>query len=173
MSPIKNKKGSPTDIPYLLVILFFLAISFVFVLFTNDKLQTIISTTVLNSSSAYESINDSFNYINTFAVNRAFVLFFTILCIGILVSSFLVRVHPVFIFIYIVTLGVTIFISIYLANAYSMVVENEQLALLASDYSMITYIMSHVAQILLGVAGISFIILFSKIGGGGSDSVDL
>jgi hypothetical protein len=152
---------------------FFLSISFVIVLFANDKIQNIISTTELNSTSAYDSINDSFSYINDYVVQRGFTLFFAILCIGILISSFLVRTHPIFIFLYILTLGVAIFVSIYLANAYALVVENAQLAELASNYAMMTFVMSNIGKILLGVAGISFVILFGKLGGGGNPSDDL
>ena len=169
---MKGKKGSPTDMILLLIMLFFLAVSFVIVLYANSKIQTIISTTVLNSSAAYESINSSFSYINSFVVQRGFVLFFTILCIGILVSSFLVRVHPVFIFIYIFTLGIAIFVSLYLANTYEMIVSNPEFAAIASNYTMMTFVMQHVAKILLGVGALSFVILFGKIGGGGSP-VDL
>jgi len=95
-------------------------------------------------------------------------LFFAILCIGIMISSFLVKVHPIFIFIYIITLGVAIFVSMYLANTYEMVVTNATLSVIASKYTMVTFIMQHVAKILLAVGAMSFIILFGKIGGGGS-----
>ncbi|MFA6074086.1 MAG: hypothetical protein WC758_08265 [Candidatus Woesearchaeota archaeon] len=170
---INSKKGNPVDIVFLLVIVFFLAVSMVVALFMNTKIQSIISTTELNSSGAYESINDSFNYINSFVVQRGFTLFFGILCIGILVSSFLVRVHPVFIFIYIFTLVMAIFTSVYLANAYEMVVSNPQLSVFAVKYTMITWVMQHIAKILLAVGALSFIILFGKIGGGGNSNVDL
>jgi len=164
----RNTKGSPTDIVLLLIMLFFLAVSMFIALYANTKMQEVISTTVLNESAAYDSINDSFEYVNSFVVQRGVVLFFAILCIGIMISSFLVKVHPIFIFIYIITLGVAIFVSMYLANTYEMVVTNATLSVIASKYTMVTFIMQHVAKILLAVGAMSFIILFGKIGGGGS-----
>jgi len=161
-----RKKGDPTDIFLFLVIMFFVAISFVVVGFTNGKIQEIISTTALNQSDAYESIDASFTNINQFVVQRAFTLFFAVLIIGILVSSFLVRVHPIFIFIYIITLIASILTSVYLANAYAMVVANGQLSALASNFATITWFMKHITKILLAVGAMSMIIIFGKIGGG-------
>lgn len=165
-----NKKGDASDMLLLLVMVFFLVISLVVALFANGKIQEIISTTALNESAAYSQINSSFNQINTFGVQRGFTLFFGILIIGILVSSFLVRVHPVFIFIYILTLGIAIFVSIYLANAYELVVSNASFAAIASNYKVMTFIMQHVAKILLAVGALSMIIIFGKVGGGTQES---
>jgi len=161
-----QKKGDPTDIFLFLVIIFFIAISFVVVIFTNTKIHEMISTTALNESDAYASIDASFTNINDFVIQRGFTLFFAVLIIGILVSSFLVRVHPIFIFIYIITLLASILTSVYLANAYAMVVSNGQLALLADKFGTITWVMKHITKILLAVGAMSMIIIFGKIGGG-------
>ena len=170
MLKLSRKKADPTDITLLLVILFFIVISFVVAIYANSKIQEIISTTVLNESAAYPAINSAFVTINEYTVQRGFTLFFGILIIGILVSSFMIKVHPVFIFIYIITLGVAIFVSMYLANAYELVVSNGQLATIAANYGMMTWVMQHITTILLAVGALSMIIVFGKIGGGGSPS---
>ena len=161
-----RKKGDPTDIFLFLVIMFFIAISFVVAIFTNSKIHEIIATTALNESDAFASIDASFTNINSFVVQRGFTLFFAVLIIGILVSSFLVRVHPIFIFIYIITLIASILTSVYLANAYAMVVANGQFAALSSNFATITWMMQHITKILLAVGAMSMIIIFGKIGGG-------
>jgi hypothetical protein len=166
MAKLLRRKGDPTDILLLSIMLFFLAISLAIVLFANIQLQEIISTTVLNETTAYSSINESFTNINHFVAQRAFTMFFAFLVIGILVSSFLIRVHPVFLFIYIITLVVTLFVTIYLANTYAMVVANPQLAEIAEHFAMTTFLMQHSIKILLGVGALSMIIVFGKISGG-------
>jgi len=168
-----RKKGDPTDMILLLVMVFFLVVSFAVALYANGKVHEIISTTVLNESAAYSSIDSAFTTINEFTVQRGFLLFFGILIIGILVSSFMVRVHPVFLFIYIITLIVAIFVAIYLGNAYELVVSNGQLATIAENYAMMTWVMEHITLILLGVGALSMIIIFGKVGGGGSSVQDL
>ena len=161
-----SKKSDPTDIFLFLVIMFFIAISFVVAIFANTKIHEIISTTALNESDAYASIDESFTNINDFVVQRGFTLFFAVLIIGILISSFLVRVHPIFIFIYIITLLASILTSVYLANAFAMVVANGQLASISDKFGTITFMMKHVTKILLAVGAMSMIIIFGKIGGG-------
>lgn len=170
---LKKRKGDPTDMLLFLIIVFFLAVSLAVVLFANGKIQEVISTTVLNSTEAYASINDAFTTINEYTAQRGFTLFFGILIIGIIVSSFLVKVHPVFIFIYIITLGITILTSVYLANAYAMVVANGQLATIADNYAMMTFVMQNIGKILLGVGALSMIVIFGKIGGGSTGPGDI
>ena len=166
-----TKKSDPTDITLLLVILFFLTVSMVVALYANSKIKDIIDTTVLNESAAYPSIETSFATINELTVQRGFTLFFGILVIGIIASSFLIKVHPVFIFIYIITLAVAMFVGVYLANTYEMIVENPQLAELAANYATMTWVMQHILLILLAVGAMSMIIIFGKLFGGGSTSL--
>ena len=168
-----KRKGDPTDMILLLVMVFFLVVSFVVAIYTNEKVHDIISTTALNQSDAYSSIDSAFTTINEFTVQRGFLLFFGILIIGILVSSYMIRVHPIFMFIYIITLIVAIFVAMYLGNAYELVVSNGQLATIADNYAMMTWVMEHITLILLGVGALSMIIIFGKIGGGGSSTQDL
>jgi len=60
----------------------------------------------------------------------------------------------------------SILTSVYLANAYAMVVANGQLAALASNFATITWMMEHITKILLAVGAMSMIIIFGKNGGG-------
>ena len=170
MRSIIRKKSDPTDMFLLLVIIFFLAVSMVVALYANSKVKEVIDTTVLNQSAAYSSIETSFSTINELTVQRGFTLFFGILIIGVIASSFLVKVHPVFIFIYIITLAVAMFVGVYLANTYELIVANSQLAELASNYATMTWVMQNILKILLGVGAMSMIIIFGKLFGGGSTS---
>lgn len=167
LSEIIRKKADPTDIIFFLIVMFFLAISFVVVLYANSKIKEVIDTTVLNETDAYPSITSSFNTINTLTVQRGFTLVFGLLVIAILVSSFMIKVHPIFIFIYIITLAVAIFVGVYLGNVYEEIVAVEEFTALAANYAMMTWVMQNVVKILLGVGALSMVIIFSKIAGGG------
>ena len=162
-----KKKADPTDIVLIAIVLFFLAISLVAALFANTIIQRVISTTALNQSAAYSSINTSFDRVNNYTVQQGFVLMFGLLIIGNIASAFLIRVHPVFIFIYIITLAVSIFVGVYMANTYAMLVANPLFADFATKYTMITFIMQHSIKILLGVGALGMLIIFGKIAGGG------
>ena len=67
-------------------------------------------------------------------------------------------------------LAVTIFVSIFLANSYATLVENPLFVEIASNYEMMTWVMQHIVKILIGVGALSMIIIFGKIGGGGSEN---
>lgn len=168
-----NKKGDATDIIYFGVIIFFLAVSFVVILFVNDKLATVVSTTVLNESAAADSIITAFGNINSTVTQRGYVLVFALLIIGLMVSAFLARTHPIFIFIYIFTLGMSVLLAVYLSNLYQAIIENAQFALLASNYEMITWIMQNSVKILIAVGALSMIIIFSKLAQPSSSGGDI
>ena len=159
----RRLKGDPTDIILFVVIIFFLAVSFVIVLFVNSKIGEVINTTVLNQSAASNDIVQGLDNINTTVTQRGFVLVFALFIIGLMISSFLVRVHPIFIFIYIFTLGMSILLAVYLTNTYQLLIENEQLATLAANYEMITWIMHNSVKILVAVGSLTMIITFSKL----------
>ena len=168
----KNKRGDVTDIFVFVLIAVFLAISFIVVLFVNNELLDIISTTALNESSASSSIIESFELINTQTVQRGYALFMGILMIGMVVSAFLVRVHPAFIFIYIITLAFAIFVSVYLGNMYNDFIAVDEIAVIANQQPMINFFMENLLKIVLVVGALSMIIVLSKIFGSPGGSVD-
>jgi len=168
-----KKKGDVSDVLLLVLIVTFLSISFIVVLFVNDTLKSVITDTALNESSSASTITASFDDINTYSVQRAFVIFFGILIIGIMASAFLVRIHPAFLFLYIIILGFTILISVFMGNLYETVITVEEFAAIAEQQTMITFIMQNIVKIALATGALSIIIIFAKIfptpGGGSAD----
>lgn len=158
-----NRKGDATDIIFFGVIIFFLAVALVVAIFVNTILSNVISTTALNESAAAPSILTAFTHINETVTQRGYVLMFSLLIIGQLVSAFLVRIHPIFIFIYLFTLVMSIINAVFLSNLYQAIIENGQLAAIASNYTMITYIMQHAIKILIAVGSLAMIVTFTKL----------
>lgn len=162
-----------TEIFFFIVVALFLAISFIVVIFVNNQMKEIIETTALNESDVSSTIVERFTSINDYTVQRGYALFMGLLLVGILVSSFLVRLHPAFIFIYIITLGFAIFVSVYLGNLYYDFIQVEEMAAIAASQPMITFFMQNLVKIVLAVGGLSMIVIFSKIfsspGAGGGE----
>ncbi len=172
----RNKRGDITDIIVLVILIFFLAISFIAVLFVNDKIQGVITDTEMNDTAAASSIVDSFDRVNSTTVQRGFVLFVSLLIVGVFVSSFLVKIHPVFIFLYIFLLGFAIFSSVFLGNLYDEFTSITEIQAIAQNQPMINYFMSHIVLVTLGVGALSMIIVFGKIfgvPGGSSPQADI
>lgn len=176
MRKILETKGDATDILFFGIIIFFLAVSFTVVLFVNDLLSNVVRNTVLNQSQASDDILRSFDNINSTVTQRGFVLMFALLIVGLMISGFLVRVHPIFIFIYIFTLVMAVIDAVYLTNLYQAIIENSQFASISENYTMITYIMQNAVKIIIAVGLLSMLITFAKLvggGGGGSPGGDI
>ena len=167
----QRKKGDASSIVTFLIIVFFLAISFVIVGFANEKIKEVVDTTVLNSTSVSDDVSTQLGNITEKTINNGFAAIVAFLIIGMMISSMMVKVHPVFLFLYIIVTAIAIFISIPLANTYEKVVTNTTLSSVASQQTIITWVMQHIVLVLLGTAALSMIILFSKMGGvsNGSD----
>lgn len=163
---IKNKKGDASSIITFLIIAFFLAIALLVALFGVSKMQEVIDTTVLNSSATAGNASAQIDTITTKTVDRAFAVIVGFLVIGMMVSAFMVRVHPIFLFIYIFVLAIAIFTAVPLANTYEDVMNTEVFSSIASNQTMMNWIMEHLVLVLVGAAALSMIVLFAKLRGG-------
>lgn len=171
-SILRNKRGDATDPMIVLIIIAFLAISFIVTIFVNSKIRSIITDTKLMNSTAAPSIVSGLDNVNNNLVQRGFITIIAILVIFTMLSAFMVRQHPAFIFLNIIMLAVTIFVAVFVANVYGALENNSTLAPILAQQVMITYVMKHIVMILLGIGAIDMIILFSKLfnapqGGGG------
>lgn len=169
-----KRKGDISQIVTFLIIVFFLAVSFIVVGFANDELKKVIDETALNSTSVATSASNQLETISTTTINNGFGAIVAFLIIGMILSSMLVRVHPVFLFIYIIVLAISIFVAVPLANTYEQIITNDSFTSIASSQTIITWVMQNLILVLLGTVAISLIILFSRgrgtsFSGGGSD----
>ena len=162
-SLLTNKKGDATDPMMILIIIAFLAISFVVTIFVNTKIKTIITETKLNDSNASPSIVSALDNVNANLVQRGFITIVAILILFTMFSAFMVRQHPAFIFLNILMLAITIFVAVFVANVYGKLEDNSTLAPILAQQAMITYVMKHLVKFVLGIGAINMIILFSKL----------
>lgn len=162
----RNKKGDVSDIITFMIIVFFLAVSFLVVAFANDQLKDAIEESALNDSNTAGNYTAAIDNITTNTVHRGFALIFGFIVIGMMVSSFMVRIHPIFLFMYIIFLAISIFTCIPLANSYEMLMESSAIAEVAAQQTMINWIMQHLVIITLAVGALSMIIAFAKLVGG-------
>ena len=163
VKPLFKKKADPTDPLIILLILAFLAVSFIVVIFVNTKLSHVVSDTKLNESQASSTIIQGFNTINTQTVQQGFLLVFGIMILFVIASSFLVKVHPVFLFIYIFMLISTIIVSVFVHNFYDKLSSNAELNAIMVQQPMINTIMNNIVLITLVISALSMILVFSKI----------
>jgi len=167
---LRNKRGDVTEYILVPVILFFIAISFLVVALVNDQLKGVITDTALNETDIAGTITNQMDTITQTTIPNAFIVFFGFIALGMMVSAFLIRIHPVFMFLYIIFLAVSVFLTIFLANGYYEVASNDVFADIIDYQSPITWIWSHIVIIELALGALSMIITFGKLFGGTPES---
>lgn len=162
---LKGKKADASMIILVVIILFFLAVSFLVVNFVGIKFQWIMDNTVLNSTDAAPEISSSMNKVTTSTMDNGFLMIISFIVIGIIVSSFLIRIHPVWLFLYIIFLGVGVFLGVFLGNAYQSIIDVAVLSDAVSNMPKTVWMMKNSLKIILATGAISMIVIFSKIFG--------
>jgi hypothetical protein len=163
-----DKKGDASEGIMFIVIIFFLAVSFVIVAFVNSQLSNVITSTPLNDTTASSSIVSGLDNLTINGTNKAFVFLFGGMILAMMLSSFMVRVHPAWLFLYIIFLVIAVILTVPLANIYSEMIANETLNPIASQLTVINWVMQNSIKILIGAVALSLVILFSKPPEGGN-----
>lgn len=161
-SLIQNKKGEISDTLIFVITIFILGIGFFIIAFIVPSLTNGLRTAGLNNS--IEGINalNSMDLLGTSTINNGFLFLSIGLIASVMITSFLVRTHPIFLFMYIFFLAISILLSFYLGNIYQDMVANPIFASFVSSQTYINVFLNNIAEITLGVGAISIIIVFSK-----------
>lgn len=157
---IKRKNGDITDSLALLITLFILGIGLFILAWIIPQIATGLSSAGLNSTT--EGTN-AINQLSDFGMNgiqRGFFWLFIGLCIAELISAFYVNSHPIWLFLYIIFLGLTIILAAYLGNAYESMINLPAFSSFSQGY--ITIVMQNIIKIVIGISSLSIIIIFSK-----------
>jgi len=164
---LRNKKADASAIILILIIIFFIAVSFLVVNYVGIKFQWIMDNTALNQSDAAPAVSEGINKVTTVTMDNGFVLIFAFLIIGIIISSALIRIHPVWLFLYIIFLAAAIFMGVFLGNAYQKITEAPVFAAAVSNMSKTIWLMKNSLKMALAAGALSMIVIFSKILGRG------
>lgn len=156
-----NNKGELTDVMVWMITMFILAIGFFVIIFIVPSITGGLNTAGLNSTvDTRNAINSLDNFTNV--INNGFLILFVGLIISVFISSFMVRTHPIFLFLYIVFLVITLLIGIYLGNAYYQLEQIPIFAAALQKASFLHIVMNNIVEITLAVFIVSLIIVFSK-----------
>ena len=167
---IREKKGDVPDILVFLITVFILAVGLFVISYTTSRMADEYRAAGLNSSAEGESAVDSIANLGEKTLQRGFLLLFAGLIMGTMVSSFLTRVHPIFLIVYFFFLGLTVFIGIYLANAYETLANIPTFADTLASQTLITLIMQNMIPIIIGVGALSMVIVFAKFSSFGGNT---
>lgn len=166
MKLFQTKKGDLPDMLIFLVTVSILAIGIFILAFVIPEISDGLAEAGLNDSVEGTAAIEQMSNIGTKVLQRGFFLLFVGLIIATLISSFIARTHPIFLFLYIIFLAITILLSTYLGNFYESITSAVIFTDTLASQTLITFVMQNIAKITLGVGILSFVILFSKFTSG-------
>lgn len=164
-----NKRGDVTDVftvAFWLLVIGIGVFSVMFIVFQiTDPLR---ETAIGENNSSLAAISSLENYAS-FGLPGAFLVVFFGLLLGVLISSFFVKTHPIFIPIYILFSIVSLIVAPILGNVWGNFRDVEgfsELLELNSVTSLMNIILSNLVLVTIIVFILSLIIIFAKPGGG-------
>jgi hypothetical protein len=158
----KSKKAELTDMLIFVIMIFALAIGLFVLMYIIPSVSNGLRGAGLNNTAEGSSAISSLDSIGSSTINNGFLLLFTGLIMSVMITSFLVRTHPIFLFLYIFLLAITLLLSAYLGNAYYAMSQNPIFANTLNNATFIDVIMRNIVEITLAVGALSLIIIFAK-----------
>ena len=144
---LKKKHGDITDSFAFLITLFILGIGLFIIAWIIPTITSGLNQA--NHSNTVERAN-AISQLNSFGVNgiqRGFFWVFIGLCIAQLISAFYIESHPVWLFLYIIFLALTVIFGAYLGNAYQQIIELSAFSGFSQGY--ITIVMQNIIKIVI------------------------
>ncbi len=166
MGLIKEKRGDLPDMLVWLVSIFILAIGLFIFAFITPTITNALADAGLNDSTEGAQAINSVSDIGTVTIQRGFFFLFVGLSISVMITSFLSRTHPIFLFLYILFLAITIVLGTYLGNAYDQLTRIPVFADTLQSQTLINLVMDNLLIISLAIGALSFIIVFAKFRSG-------
>jgi len=156
----RNKKGSVQDLLYVGITLF----AFAMVILICFRISTSLNTEFQASDyvdakgkAAHQQITNMYPGI----IDNSFIFVTIILSIGALIMAALVRVHPIFLPIYLIAWIFVIFMCSIFSNAYQEMATNPDMAALAAQMTFMNQVMTTLPFI-IGIVGALLAIVMYK-----------
>lgn len=161
MVHLKQKKGDLTDTAIFVISVFVFGIMMLVLLYVVPSISNGLRGVGLNNTVAMDNAIDSLdNFVSIINYGTFFVM--VGLLMSILITSFLVRSHPVFLILYVLFAPLSIILAVYLGNAYNTLATNAAFTAIYSSASMINLFFENLVKITLVANFLSIIIVFSK-----------
>jgi len=148
----------------IVVMLLCVAITLIISLYVGIEIKTKLIPVITGMEGGTESTG-VLNQMMNIATNSADWLFFVAFIVGILgiiITSFMFYVHPVFAVLFILlSIGLTI-CSVIISNIYSELVSSPILVSTVSNFPMTNWIMGHLPLLVLMVTAIGIVVIYVK-----------
>jgi uncharacterized membrane protein YjgN (DUF898 family) len=158
-----SKKGSIVDIGFLLVALFGLAFFILIVAFVFPQITAKLKLSDLgNNNDSLQALETTDGIMNK--LDMVFLTIFSGLIMAVLITSFFLDSHPIFIPIYVIALGLLVLFAVIAENIYESFSISDQLSSTTVRYPFVNSIMLNLVYVAIGTGILSMILIFAKRG---------
>jgi len=157
----KNKTGSILDIFFIIIIVVGLAMFLLILTYVVPKITNNLRQSAINDSSAARTALDFSDNITT-RFDSILLFAFVGLLMGVLITSFIIDVHPIFIPIYIFLLAFAVIVGVIMSKVYQIFSNNAVLADAAANFTYGQAIINNYVVVIIGIGVLSMIIIFGK-----------
>lgn len=153
---MNRKKGSVVDLIFIAVILVVFAVStlitFKIMDEINTKLQDNVQIQEIDTDSRARNAFLNIKEMYPGVIDNSFLFIMIMLCVGALVLSSLVRVHPIFFAFFLIILVIIIFLSAVLGNIYLEIANDPSFLSIANDLKFTSLLIKWMPRV-IGVFG--------------------
>lgn len=157
---IKNKKGI-ADILVFVIIVFSIAIGLFVFHFVNKNIHDTLKPE-LTTEESQTALTEGVTKLNNMLDSLVFIIFIISVAL-IIITSFLVNVHPVFFVFYLILIPLALILAVILSNTYTEITTQEEFNQTVSSFKMTNFIMNKLPLFTLIVISVSAVIVFGKI----------
>lgn len=154
-----GKKGGVIDVIFITIVMFVVAIGFVFLSTVWQKVEPRIITMV----SADANANASIGYTSVLAnsLDNLFLIFFVFMIIAVVILAFQVEFHPIFYFLFIIVLVFGLMLAVIFSNTYEKVIDRAQIN--SSLFGTQNYIMANLPIMFLIIGVLAILAIYIKV----------
>lgn len=158
-----NEKGQSLIQPIVIIVLLFAfaIIAFAMIFVWSSIGGALEDSTLNDDADQAAAISQLKNFGSTY-VGGMFIFVFFGLALGLMITSFLVPEHPIFIIAYILLLIISIFLTAIIGNVWAGVTAVEPFTTIAQDETLINTFMENIVNIEIGLFLITMVIIFGK-----------
>lgn len=160
----KKKRGSMSDVIFIMISLFVLALFLLFVLFMTNQVFSGMTPAFENITAGSSAPLTTMTTIFSNSFNYLYLAFFFGLLIGLVVTAYLTPTHTVFFPIAVILLIALVMTSAIISNIYNSIATTSTLASTASTLNIVGWFMGNLPIIITVIGVIAMIVLFSKSG---------
>ncbi len=161
-----NKKAQIQQIVYFMVLIFTIAITILISKVIFNEFDDALERGDMHTTESRKALRDMDTAFPT--LDNAILMILILLTVGLIITSFFIPTHPIFMFINVIGIFVLCFLGMILSNLYrDIIINSDQFLLVYGSFTKMNFIMNQLPWIAAIIIFIVTIIQYTKFQSGG------